>query len=579
MKDQKLKRIILHFGLSFCILIFAFCIFGKAEAAILYFSPSSGNFTIGNIFTVSVLVNTDSKTINNSDAVINFPADLLEVVSLTKSASIFSLWVEESAFSNSAGTISFNGGLPTPGFNGTAGNILNAVFRVKSVGTASVVFSSGAVRANDGYGTDILKVRSQATYNLIAEEKAPPPAIVVGTPPKPEITSSTHPDSEKWYSNSTATFTWPVSKDVTAVRVLVGKNPVSVPVVLYTPPITEKTVENLEDGVWYFHVGLKNNTGWGETAHFRFQIDTTPPKPFSIEFPDGKETDNPQPLVLFDTTDSLSGIDYYKVRIGEGDYFRVSPDEVVASNPYKLLLQAPGKRTILVQAYDKAGNYNMASEEFVIKPIASPRITDYPSQLENDGVLIIKGETYPNSQVDIWLQREKDAPKKQTVRSDGSGNFVFVAEEKLRDGIYKLWTEAIDQKGARSYSSETITIAVEKPAFLKIGSWAINILTIAIPLIALVTLLLIVLWYGWHKLSRLRKKIKKEVREAEEALHKAFDLLHEDIREQIKLLEKTKTKRQLTEEEEEIIKRLKKDLDDAEKFVRKEIEDIEKEVK
>ena len=45
------------------------------------------------------------------------------------------------------------------------------------------------------------------------------------------------------------------------------------------------------------------------------------------------------------------------------------------------------------------------------------------------------------------------------------------------------------------------------------------------------------------------------------------------------MLEKTKTKRQLTEEEEKIINRLKKDLDDTEKFVRKEIEDIEKEVK
>ncbi len=44
-------------------------------------------------------------------------------------------------------------------------------------------------------------------------------------------------------------------------------------------------------------------------------------------------------------------------------------------------------------------------------------------------------------------------------------------------------------------------------------------------------------------------------------------------------IEKTRTKRQLTEEEEKIVKQLRKDLDDAEKFVRKEIEDIEKEVK
>ena len=74
-------------------------------------------------------------------------------------------------------------------------------------------------------------------------------------------------------------------------------------------------------------------------------------------------------------------------------------------------------------------------------------------------------------------------------------------------------------------------------------------------------------------------KIKKEVREAETVLHKAFDSLKEDVREHIKLLEKTKTKRQLTEEEEKIIKQLRKDLDNAEKFVSKEIKDIEKEIR
>ena len=76
-----------------------------------------------------------------------------------------------------------------------------------------------------------------------------------------------------------------------------------------------------------------------------------------------------------------------------------------------------------------------------------------------------------------------------------------------------------------------------------------------------------------------RKKLKKEVREAESALHKAFGLLKDNIREQVKMLEKTRAKRQLTEEEDKVVKQLKKDLDDAEKFVRKEIEDIEREMK
>ena len=63
------------------------------------------------------------------------------------------------------------------------------------------------------------------------------------------------------------------------------------------------------------------------------------------------------------------------------------------------------------------------------------------------------------------------------------------------------------------------------------------------------------------------------------SLRGAFNLLREDIRRQVKLLERTKVKRQLTKAEEEIITRLKQDLDETERIVRKEIEDVEKELK
>ena len=193
---------------------------------------------------------------------------------------------------------------------------------------------------------------------------------------------------------------------------------------------------------------------------------------------------------------------------------------------------------------------------------------------------MIKGTTqYPNAQTAVWFEREGEEAKSQVVRNETEGNFTLVAEKKLQDGIYKVWAEVIDERGARSTPSEKITISVERPAFLKLGSWAVSLLAVVVPLIALIIVLLGVIYYGWHKFATLRKRVKKEIREAEHALHRAFDLLKEAIREQIKMLEKTRTKRQLTEEEEKIVKQLRKDLDDAEKFVRKEIEDIEKEVK
>lgn len=165
------------------------------------------------------------------------------------------------------------------------------------------------------------------------------------------------------------------------------------------------------------------------------------------------------------------------------------PAVLVKSNPYTLPPQDPGKRTIIVQAFDKAGNFSVSAAEFTILPL--------PSQ--------------------SWLS--------------------------------------------------------------KACSEAVKILAVLTPLLALIILFISIFWFGWHKLSLLRKRIKKEVSEAETALHKAFNLLKEDIREQIEMLEKTRMKRKLTNEEEKIIEELNENLDDAEKFIRKEIEDIEKTAK
>lgn len=559
-----------------------------AHAASLYFSPFSGSHAVGTTLSVSVYVSSADQAMNAASGVISFPSDKLEVTSLSKTGSIFSLWVQEPSFSNppagGQGTVNFEGIALNPGFTGVSGKLITANFRIKAAGVAALNFSSGSVLANDGQGTNILTSLGNAQFSLggaieLGAPESVTPVELAGVPRAPEISSPTHPDPNKWYAASSAKFNWNVTKDITAVRLLVGRIPQAIPAITYTSPINSKEITDLDDGIWYFSVRLKNSAGWGGVSHFRFQIDTKPPEPFTIKFVDGKETENPGPTVLFDTADYLSGIDYYKIKIGEGDFFSVA-SETVKSNPYTLHPQAPGKRNILVQAFDRAGNYAVATEEFVIKPLKEPVFTEYPKELESNSILMAQGKSqYPNSQIIVWLQRENDQPKDFSVRSDRDGKFTFVSGERLRDGIYMLWAEAVDERGAKSGPSEKLTIAVKRPAFLQIGAWAVSVLAVVVPFIALIILLLFVVWYGWHKFSMFRKKLKKEVREAESALHKAFDLLKEDIREQVKMLEKTKNKRELTEEEEKVIEQLKKDLDDAEKFVRKEIEDIEEVVK
>lgn len=139
----------------------------RINAATLSLLPSSSNISVGNIITVKVFVNTLGKFINNGEGIIQFPSDLLEVVSISKNSSIFSLWVEEPSFSNYTGKITFNGGIPNPGFNGQSGYITSFTFKAKKQGIASVLFSDGTIRENNGLGTDILTGKFGSVINIM----------------------------------------------------------------------------------------------------------------------------------------------------------------------------------------------------------------------------------------------------------------------------------------------------------------------------------------------------------------------------------------------------------------------------
>ena len=550
-----------------------------AYAANLYFSPSSGSHAVGTTFSVSVYVSSADQAMNAASGVISFPSDKLEVTSLSKTGSIFTLWVQEPSFSNSAGTVNFEGIVLNPGFTGSSGKAITITFRAKAAGNASLTFSSGSALANDGKGTNVLTGLGDANFSIGTIQPGAPeivtPAEVAGTPEAPVISSLTHPDPNKWYAESSAKFNWNVPKDITAVRLLVGKIPNAIPTITYTSPVNSKEIADLADGIWYFSVRLKNNAGWGAVSHFRFQIDTAKPSRFNITEITRKDLAEPKASFIFDAKDEVSGVDHYEIQI-DGGNAQIWNDD--GTKTYTTPVLEPGKHVLIAKVVDKAGNSLASSAEFAIESLNSPTITEYPKELQSGEILIVRGTTYPNNKVTIWLQKEKDDPQSFTVQSDRDGKFTFTADEKLGDGIYQLWAEVANAQGAKSLPSEKITIAVAKLATFSVGTWAVNFLAIIVPLVVLIFALLFILWYGWHKFSSLRKRLRKEVREAESALHKAFDLLKDNIQEQIKMLEKTRTKRQLTEEEEKILKQFKSKLGDAEKFIKKEIEDIEKEV-
>ena len=419
----------------------------RAQSASLYLSPSSGTYTVGSTFSVRVMVNSGGAAINAAEGALTFNSNELEVMNISKSGSIFNLWVVEPSFSNSAGTISFAGGT-IGSFTGTAGNIIAITLKAKSISASKVNFSTGSVLADDYKGTNVLASLSSGVYTIKPAEITPPAEEYVppkGTPAVPTVSSPTHPDSNKWYSNNSPKFIWEVPSGITGVRLLVGRLPTVVPAVFYSEPITEKQLEDLADGVWYFHAQLRNKSGWGGVSHFKFQIDTQPPKPFKIEVKEGKpstrpevgtglwETTNPQPTLVFETTDEMSGIDYYEIIIDGKASIKTEKSE------YKIPFQDLGKHTIIVKAVDKAGNETLAMTEIEILPIEAPVITDYPRELLPGSILSIKGTALPEATVKIYIQKDKEEAKIGETKSDKEGKWVYIEVEPVEKGVYQIW--------------------------------------------------------------------------------------------------------------------------------------------
>lgn len=210
--------------------------------------------------------------------------------------------------------------------------------------------------------------------------------------PAPEIYSAIFLDSESWYAVREATFTWEVPAGVEKVAVDIVDAPDTEPMTSYTPPIGELTLDHatLTDGVHYVALQFKDASGWGAVTYKKLMIDTVPPLPFDIRV----ETENGAPRLIFGTTDDLSGIDVYEVRVGGDDPFHVTLAEAEAG--YVLSSYKDGVYPVFVTAYDRAGNTITAYVHVSITagwtsapPTAAPEADRLSDALQNANIVIL----------------------------------------------------------------------------------------------------------------------------------------------------------------------------------------------
>jgi len=570
-------------GLSILLSVFCFGSQANATSASLYLAPSTGNYTVGNTFLVQVKLNSGGVAINATDGTLVFDPDKLEVTKLTKTGSIFTLWVQEPTFSNSVGTINFAGGVPSPGYTGASGLVINITFKAKTSNDTSVTFAAGSVLADDGKGTNILTHMGSGSYKISAKTITPlPPSVpstpsvpsVSGAPGLPVVSSPTHPDEEEWYSDNDPEFTWQLPSGITGVSLLLHEKSTGNPGPNSDGLLETKKFEDVEDGVWYFHIKFRNQYGWGSILHRKVLIDTENPETFEITVDNDGDLTNPTPILYFNTTDSLSGIEYYEAEVVDE---KVSITEAERKkNPFILPPQAPGKTLVEVKAFDKAGNFSLATAEFEILPIeGAPVITNIPKRIKIGETLMVEGVTLPKTTVAVFIQRGSEKPKMGRAGADASGEFVFMYEKPLAKGDYLVWARTEDERGALSEPTEQYTLEVGLPPFLQFGTIALDYLTTMVTLIVIIVGAIAIMFYSWYRISVWRRRVRYETKEVTQSVIAAFKALREEVEEQIAQLDQ---KPGLNKREKEIRDKLQEALDISEKFIGKEIKDIEKEL-
>ncbi|MCX6224761.1 MAG: cohesin domain-containing protein [Bacteroidia bacterium] len=350
----------------FAIAGFLLCIFplsSEATGASLYLSPNAGTFYVGSTFDVSIFVNTGNNSINAVGTDLKFDPRKIQIANPTTGKSFISVWVAQPTYSNIEGRASFQGGVPSPGVNTSSGLISTITFRAIAPGETEVYFlESSKVLLNNGQGTNVLTSMGRGVYNLTI----PPPE-------GPEIYSSTHPDQNKWYKNNNPTFSWAKEEGVTDYSYTINNDFGDVPDNISEGSHSSISYTALQDGIWYFHVKSKKGNVWGGTSHYVVQIDSSPPADFTVDFEPKLKSPvitSQEPIVYFITTDALSGIDHYELKVigfnapekNEAGFF------TEVSSPYKLPLLDTGEHEIVVRAFDVAGNWKDSSQKIEAIP-------------------------------------------------------------------------------------------------------------------------------------------------------------------------------------------------------------------
>ncbi len=547
-----------------------------ARAATFTLSLDKQAFPVGSEFTADVKMDTEGVGINASQGTISFSPDVLSVLKIDRTNSVFNFWLQEPSFTNSTGRVTFLGG-STSGFAGTSLEVFRVTFKVKGIGKSDITFIDGAITASDGSGTNVMKgttgvqITSASQSNIIAitpSQITRQATIASGLPSKPKFSIKVYPTSTGWSSISTRfNVEFVLPGDITDISTLISKNPTDT-TIKSEGLFDNKSFDALTDGIWYLHAQYKNNVGWGPAEHYKISIDTAPPIPFEIKADFGNSVTNPSPILTFESADQLSGINKYEITIDGKEV------GYTTSTSFTVPAQTPGKHQVKVSALDIAGNITENYLDIKIVPLDSPTLSLANRDIyTNESGLSFRGTTQPDKNVKIEVKNTASGISfEKTAHADPFGIYDILIDNLLPRGTYSVIATTIDDRGALSMPAKPLMISVkDRPLAILFG---IPVTQMALIWTLLTTLILSFLLGFFYNKKSIRRRENQIIIANRDVVH-AFGMVKNEITSAMEVFNAKKMNSDDIANIEFSLKKMVSSLDKTEKYITENISEIE----
>lgn len=204
---------------------------------------------------------------------------------------------------------------------------------------------------------------------------------------------------------------------------------------------------------------------------------------------------------------------------------------------------------------------------------ATPVIDQYPLESVAGDSVVIRGHATSGESIFLTLVKQGGQPVVESVSTTPDGTFALLWPAALDQGTYQLSAYAVDARGAQSNPTAPLRLAVSSQVWLGIlTSWlTYGSLFVFLALFVLGALFVVVSLT--RRLNQFRRTVTAEKKDAEDVLHMMLIRLATHVRNHIDILETTKSKRLLSDEEDALIKDLRKDITDIEKKIGKTLDE------